>query len=564
MKILKTENIVFSIIIFSLLFLLIRCGDIETDLYLGGDISLEDARNYSPDTQVYYDYGYQYDYGNIGRDTGYIEPERPNPYAAVPPITSDKYLFLLNPSNNSIAIIEPESLKVFSVKMDFSPKNLIVIPKTDYALVLADKASKIAMLSIDKDTTNILSFPLGQQYNDISVSPDGKYIIAYYNELLRQNNEIYAGEGRINLIKTEDISKLKINPNEKIYKEIDVGRRITNIFYSQERNTAYIVSKERIYFLRLDDPFNELGNQEFININPNYTENVKNRIATYLKNSEYIVLRYLSGQSLLVISTVDLKSYEIRFESVITDMRVAKGMNKIILSFRDVGKIKIIPIPQGIVDNSLIKEVNLGDFLAGSLEICENQEFKKVLIYTNVYYREELMILDLNDYSFEKIDHSYELDKAINFILCSPNGLSAIIIHKKGTDPNEHDPTEIAINNQEGFSVFGLVKKKINTQLLLNTQPKTISFLDNSTYAMVTSSNPSTNEFNAYIVELTKPIINDDNIQFYSDIIYAGSIPGKDIFYVLQKHPVGRISFIFMPSGIMKTITGFELNSLIE
>ncbi len=557
------KKVVYIPVLLSLLFFLIKCGADESALYENSALT-DYGSSYYDSSSGYYDSGYYYDTGNIIKDSGYIEPEKPNPYAAVPPITSEKYLFILNPSNNSIAVIEPETLKVFSVKVDFSPKNLVVIPGTDYALVLADKASKIAMLSINKESTEILSFPLGQQYNDISVSPDGKYIIAFYNEILRQNNEIYPGEGRINLIKTEDISGLKNNPNEKIYKEIDVGRRITNIFYSLERNTAYIVSKERIYLLRFDDPFNEKGNQEFVNIDGSFTENIRNRLSDSVQNSDYIVLRYTGGKSLLIVSTRDLKTYTIDFEEIITDMKYTKNMDRIILSFRDTGKVKIVPVPDGISDNSQIKEINLGEFLAGSVEICESQTYKKALIYTNAYYREEMMILDLNDYSFEKIDHSYELDKAIDYIVCSPDGYNTVIIHKKGIDPNEDDPTEIAINNQEGFSVFGMLKKQINTQLLLTSQPKTVTFLDDSSYAMITGTNPSISEYRSYIIDLSKSIINDENIQFYSDIVYAGSIPGKNIFYVLQKHPVGRISFIFMPGQTMKTITGFELNSLIE
>lgn len=559
---------VYIILIFSVMtFTLIRCADMTEEGLL------TDAGSYIGDYgSSYNDVSgqYVYDYGNpsndtgTSRDSGYVEPEKPNPYAAVPPITSQKYLYILNPSNNSIAVIEPETLKVFSVQIDFSPKNLLVIPNTDYAIILAENASRLAMLSINGETAQTISFSLGQQYNDISVSPDGKYIIAYFSELLRKNNEIYPGEGRINLINTEDISSLINDPNKKIYKEIDVGKRITNIFYSTERNTAYIVCKERIYILRFDDPFNEKGENEYIDIDTDFTTDVSKRIAYSVQNADYIVFKYITGQSIFVVSTKDDLYKKMNFEGAITDIKFTKAMDKIIVSFRDIGKVKIIPLPDGILDESKIRDIDLGEFMAGSVEICENDKYKKAILYTNVYYREEIAILDLNDYTYEKMGHKEELDKAINFIICAPDGNNAVMIHKKGIDPAETDQTEININNQEGFSVFGILKKKINTQLLTTTQPKSVTFLDDSSYAMVTSTNSSINDFRAYMIDLSKPIINDTFIQFYSDIIFTGSIPQKNIFYVLQKHPVGRISFIFMPSMTMKTITGFELNSLIE
>ncbi|MGC8926641.1 MAG: YncE family protein [Myxococcota bacterium] len=561
----KILSIIFFLFPILSLFILFRCGADMGMTYLeDGGFGLSDYGSSYRDAQSQYDTGYTYDYGNISKDTGYVEPEKPNPYAAVPPITSQKYLYILNPSNNSIAVIEPETLKVFSIKIDFSPKNLLVIPNTDYAIVLAENASRLAMLSIEGETARTISFSLGQAYNDISVSPDGKYIIAFFNEQLRKNNEVYPGEGRINLINASDISLLINDPNKKIYKEIGVGRRITNIFYSTEQNTAYIVCKERIYILRFDDPFNERGEKEFIDIDPDFTSNVNTRFAYYVPNTNYIILKYITGNSIFIASTDGNLTKKIDFEGAITDLKFTKDMTKIIISFRDIGKIKIIPVPDGIIDISQIKEIDLGNFMAGSVELCENETYKKAILYTNVYYREEIAILNLEDYTYEKIDHKNGLNKAINYIVCAPDGNTAIIIHKKGNDPDEDDPVEINNNNQEGFSVFGLKREILNTELLSTTQPKSVSFLYDSNYAMITATNATINDYKAYMVDLSKPIIKDDKIQFFSDIIYTGSIPQKDIFYVLQKHPVGRISFIFMPSMTMKTITGFELNSLVQ
>ncbi|MCW1310084.1 MAG: hypothetical protein QXP04_05300, partial [Candidatus Nanoarchaeia archaeon] len=163
----KIVQKVLLFLLFTLIFVvLVRCAAGEMNgIEEIGRLGKDSSSNLTDAPEYQYDSGYQYDYGNI-RDTGYIEPEKTNPYASVPPITSDKYLFILNQVNNSITVIEPETLKVFSIKMDFSPKNLIVIPHTEYAIVLAENASKISMISINDGKAEVFSFQLGQQYND--------------------------------------------------------------------------------------------------------------------------------------------------------------------------------------------------------------------------------------------------------------------------------------------------------------------------------------------------------------------------------------------------------------
>ena len=42
-----------------------------------------------------------------------------------------------------------------------------------------------------------------------------------------------------------------------------------------------------------------------------------------------------------------------------------------------------------------------------------------------------------------------------------------------------------------------------------------------------------------------------------------GSVPGTDRVYVSQDHAMGRLSFINVDNGEVRTVTGFELNSQV-
>jgi hypothetical protein len=42
-----------------------------------------------------------------------------------------------------------------------------------------------------------------------------------------------------------------------------------------------------------------------------------------------------------------------------------------------------------------------------------------------------------------------------------------------------------------------------------------------------------------------------------------GLLPDSNKIFVSQRHPLGRVSFIDVPTGQVRTVTGFDLNSQI-
>ena len=43
----------------------------------------------------------------------------------------------------------------------------------------------------------------------------------------------------------------------------------------------------------------------------------------------------------------------------------------------------------------------------------------------------------------------------------------------------------------------------------------------------------------------------------------AGNIGYADQAFIAQRHPLGRMSFVALASGAIRTVTGFDLNSQI-
>ena len=54
-----------------------------------------------------------------------------------------------------------------------------------------------------------------------------------------------------------------------------------------------------------------------------------------------------------------------------------------------------------------------------------------------------------------------------------------------------------------------------------------------------------------------------DSIQLGSPPQAVGVLPGVDVAFVSQRHPLGRVSFIDVTTQAVRTVTGFDLNSTI-
>ena len=71
-------------------------------------------------------------------------------------------------------------------------------------------------------------------------------------------------------------------------------------------------------------------------------------------------------------------------------------------------------------------------------------------------------------------------------------------------------------------------------------------------------------EGSPYLEVLLYDALLYDEIKLKSDPVHVGVLPESTYAYVNQEHDLGRLSFYEPDEGVVKTITGFELNSGIE
>lgn len=79
--------------------------------------------------------------------------------------------------------------------------------------------------------------------------------------------------------------------------------------------------------------------------------------------------------------------------------------------------------------------------------------------------------------------------------------------------------------------------------------------------AYVIVADPQTGLREVAVLDLTSFIV--DAVTLGSHPSQIGTVVGTDRIYVSQEHALGRVSFIDVATGQLRTVTGFQLNSQV-
>ncbi len=114
-----------------------------------------------------------------------LPPETKVELAVEVPQASQDYVYAANPDSDSVAVIDPNGLSIQTVAVDSAPHGLKTIPNQDSAIVVNTGSSTVSVLRTSKSgavaTTVATTEPVMSGSNIVSVAPNGKYAIVYYD-----------------------------------------------------------------------------------------------------------------------------------------------------------------------------------------------------------------------------------------------------------------------------------------------------------------------------------------------------------------------------------------------
>ena len=154
------------------------------------------------------------------------------------------------------------------------------------------------------------------------------------------------------------------------------------------------------------------------------------------------------------------------------------------------------------------------------------------------------------------------LKKGVKSIVPAPDSQTVIVLHDKADGvPVQGEPLEDFIDKSWGYSVLHLDEGFAKLQLT-NSRPGEIATTPDGALGFVLVADDSGVSHYVDRVDLRGLFVT--SLALGSPPQHAVHIPAGERMAISQDHPIGRITFIGTDDGSSETVTGFELNGLIE
>jgi DNA-binding beta-propeller fold protein YncE len=540
----------------------------------------------SADEGAYYDTGAGDAAGGDGGgapndDDGDIGGEVEDDFLRLLPAATDRYVFVANPTRDTVTRISVDTLEVITVGVGNNPAVVVTTPDYTRAVTFNQDSDDVSI--IDSSTLAVVEVPVRENFNNMVMSPDGRWVICYHDQAIEEETSGSGGVSSFNEISLVDTQ------NEVHWPQV-VGFQPNQVQYSADSGLAVVVSDENLAVIDLTA---EAPSPVLVQIAEDLGDPPAAEEVVVTPDGGFALVRQYGVDNLVVVNLATLEVSRIPAGSNPTDLDLDPTGELAVVVARDSQELYVYevadlvsaasfapergdtgdtgvddgpPGPGGLdtgdtgggdsgePDSGPVAQVYSlpADEIIGSLLFAPSGD--KAILYTTAAREARYHVWDLASGDIDV----HLLEKPIRSMGISPTGDSMLVFHTL-EDADEADPTS-PFYGEEALTIIDLDDFRSNP-LLLDAPP--------AAYA-----NSNDGEWGYFIMEDQPSLIAIDYstllytpVTLYSAAVHVGVLPDSPYAYVNQEHDLGRISF-YTPSevdgGVLETITGFELNAGIE
>jgi len=181
-------------------------------------------------------------------------------------------------------------------------------------------------------------------------------------------------------------------------------------------------------------------------------------------------------------------------------------------------------------------------------------------VFTSAENRETITVVELESGDFE----THPLRKGVRGVAIAPDGERAIIFHNRlPGEPVPGEDVDDFIDKSWGYSLFDIDTGAAKLETV-PAEPGEFVFSEETGRLYVLLEDATQGVRQVEVIDLAAR--RSDSVRLGSPPEHVGLIPndGNPRIYISQEHPVGRMTFIDELTRDIKTVTGYQLNSLIE
>jgi YVTN family beta-propeller protein len=463
-----------------------------------------------------------------------------------------RFVYVANRKRNSVSVIDSTQLTIRSVPVGDTPTALSTAVGQDLALVINSGSKDLNVLRTDAMGVTVTSrVPVVAGANRVSVAPDGKHAVVWFDSAATTGSTPLGGT-------FQEVSVITLAPAADVAVDLTVGFRPTDVVFSTDSQGAFIVTEDGISVVRFADlkgpsvapfvRFPDAGAAAAAPLDVSVTPDGRRAIARR-EGAAQVMLLDLGAVGAGPVQILDLGA-------PVTDLDLAPSGQFALAVLRSQNAYVRIPVPAGFAAGAALdKHILVGEQVGSAVLSADGM---RAVLYTTAGTPpvERLVVVDL---AGSAAPLPVTLKKSVRAVAIAPDGKTAIVLHNKvAGDPAEAKiDVETQIDRSYGYTIVNLTSGFPKLQIT-SADVGALAITPGGGRAFVLLREPRL----AQRITLASFIVDEFPLGGPPVALAVLSETVKRVF-ISQEHPEGRISFIDWESGVVESVTGFELNGRI-
>jgi len=571
--------------------------------------------------------GYQYSFSGTGGATAGVPgialgggtalpPEQEQALDFLTPQPGKQYVYVANPTRDSVAVIDSVSLAIVEVTPGDTPTYVATVPGEDVALVINAGSNTLSVLRTTGTGTTVSSpLPIIKGANAIAIAPGGAHAVVWF-DVAQPNAKTLSGS-------FQDVSLVTLSASGDSAFTVTVGFKPSAVVFSDDGKAAFVVTSDGISELRFANlrtsaiaPLVRLtspvasgadagsaapdagavgdaaaasgdggGESEVGTVGsdalpatsdtapadsaPSITGTGLPVDVSVTRDGHWAIARRDGTKEVFLVDLLANTVQSLYLSSPVTDLDISDttdtpgGDIHAFAVLRNESKLVRIAIPDGFTGASPFDVWQLAGETVGLVSISAHGKY--AVLYTTAVPIKRLVVLPLLP-SGTFAPQGVDLRKAIRAVAIAPDENTAVVLHTKvpGSPSASGLSFEEQVDRSYGYSAVRLADQFAKLQTT-SADPDPFAITPDSLSAFVLLRDDANNVRVAEQMSLTSFLVKD--FQLGSPPNAIGALAGVNHkVFVNQVYSEGRISFINWDwdDGTVESVTGFALNGRIR
>jgi hypothetical protein len=461
------------------------------------------------------------------------------------PKGSGRFVFISDTGADSVVVVDSETLKIEVVEVGSRPTHVVPLGEENRAAVICLGSDIVTVMSAEQGRpVTTTTYPVRPDTNALAASADGTRLIAWFDSRFAAMSGAPATDQEITII---DLNSKATRP----VRHTTVGLHPFSVRFSEDGLSAFVLSESGINVIDFGDPQQErprlVAPLEAGSFDPELTDVV-------ITPDGSLAFVRAQGLSALVTASLkpgisDVRSYSL--PEAPTDLDMAPNGQFATIVLRGSKRLGICPLP--LPEDAKVEPcsyVDLGARIAGLASLSPDSS--SALLHTTVSNDEtdRRRLTLVQNLEAVPVVTSVLLERPIQSVVLGADGQTGAVIHAQ---ISPKDPATLP----HAYTLVSLPDLSTKLQQV-HVAPGQLLLTPDGEHGFLLL--PQSRRVD--LLDLSSFIV--DTLPLGSVPTAAGYASGTDKVFVNQDHPDGRMTFIGVRDGSVKTVTGYALNDEIE